>query len=44
LEYGVAAVVSKYAETIKALGMKLLSQFLNQKSIGDGEPAPEINK
>ena len=32
LEYGVAAVVAKYAETIKTLGLQVLTHLLNNKN------------
>jgi len=43
LNYGVAAVVSKYAETFKVMGLQLLSQLLGQKHIDNSEPA-QVNK
>lgn len=44
LNYGVAALVSKYAETFKVMGLQLFNQLFGQKSIEDVEPAPEIKK
>ena len=32
LEYGVAAVVAKYAETIKTLGLQMITHLLNSKN------------
>jgi hypothetical protein len=40
LNYGVAAMISKYAETVKMMGLHLLSQLLGQKSIENSESAP----
>ncbi len=41
LNYGVAAAISRYAESIKIFGLQLISQFFRQKSIEHGETVPE---
>jgi hypothetical protein len=42
LEYGVAAVVAKYAETIKIFGLEMLTHLLNSKD--PEEIKPEAGK
>ncbi len=39
LNYGIAALISKYAETIKILGLQLLNQLVGEKKIENPEPA-----
>lgn len=41
LNYGTAAMISKYAETIKAFGLQLLDRIFGQKGIEDTLSPPE---
>lgn len=41
LNYGVAAFISRYAESIKILGIQLLNQIFDLKSIEDIKSVPE---
>jgi hypothetical protein len=40
INYGTAAMISKYAETLKMLGLQLLNQMFGQKGIEESESAP----
>ena len=44
LNYGVAAVVSKYAETFKVMGLQLLNQLLGEKKIEESNPVSHDEK
>lgn len=41
LNYGVTAMVSKYAETFKMFGLEIINRMFGQRSIEESEPAPE---
>jgi hypothetical protein len=41
INYGTAAMISKYAETLKVFGLQLFNQLFGQKSIEEIEPAPQ---
>ena len=44
LEYGVAAVVSRYADAIKTMGMQMITQFLSNKSVEEIKPSESNTK
>jgi len=44
LEYGIAAVVTKYTETIETIGLQLITQLLSKKSNDEIKPASEISE
>ena len=41
LNYGVVAMISKYADTIKMLGLQLINQLFDQKGIEDSKIVQE---
>jgi len=44
LEYGIAAVVSRYADAIKTMGMQMITQFLSNKSVEEIKPSESNTK